>query len=82
MTPMQLHLKLTTREHTKKVWAFAVDMRGIGRRRQAMVDITHYVISACSAEAKALGIKAGMRYVEAKTVLPEMKIMLIGARNV
>lgn len=80
---MQLTMNMTTREQLKKTWAFAVDRRGAVRRRgrRSFKDLRHCIITACSKEAKALGVRAGMRYEEAKMLVPDMKILVIGDRR-
>lgn len=40
--------------------------------------INHSVITACSKEAKALGIQAGMHYEDARALLPELKVFVYG----
>jgi nucleotidyltransferase/DNA polymerase involved in DNA repair len=80
---MQLNLNLMTREQIKRTWAFAVDKRGTARRRskRSLADFRHCIITACSKEAKAFGIRAGMRYEEARALLPDMRILVIGDRH-
>ncbi len=77
---MQSKLQLTTREHLRQTWAFAVPGRGHNRRK--LRGLRHYVISSCSKEAKALGVTVGMHYEDAKSLVPEMRILPIGRRNV
>lgn len=87
---LQLTINVATKDEVKKSWAFAMDKRsGIisdgkkkGRRaRQTAEDYKHYVIISCSKQAKALGIKAGMRYHDAKQLIPGMRIMIVGTHK-
>jgi nucleotidyltransferase/DNA polymerase involved in DNA repair len=81
---MQLNLHLTDREQLKRTWAFAVDRRNGrgGRKRRSLADYRHCIIMSCSKEAKILGIRAGMRYEEAKLLIPEIRILVIGDRRI
>ena len=65
---MQLNLTLATKEEIKKSWAFARKTPGRARNRS--------IITACSAQARALGIRAGMQYQEAKALIPDMRILI------
>lgn len=62
--PTQLNLNLATPEQLRRTWAFATHS---GR-----------VITACSAQARAFGIQVGMQYDEAKALIPDMRILLVG----
>lgn len=62
--PTQLDLNLATPEQLHRTWAFASRS---GR-----------VITACSAQAKAFGIQVGMHYSDAKALIPDMRILLVG----
>lgn len=78
----QLKLKLATSNQLRKAWAFAVDNRGrVTRRKHSASDLKHYVINSCSAEAKLIGIRIGMRYEEAKLLFPEVRVLLVGAHD-
>lgn len=64
---------LTNKEQIKLAWAFA--------RKPSVAqlkDVRDAVITSCSREAKLLGIRAGMRYEEAKLLIPDMRILVIG----
>ena len=76
---MQMTLQLTDQEQLKKTWAFAIkeSMPGRGVNRKRLKNFSNYVITSCSKEAKILGVRAGMRYDEAKQLIPDMKILLI-----
>lgn len=65
-------------EQLRKTWAFARKVRA-GKRLRGK---RHSIITACSYQAKLLGIRTGMRYEEAKSLVPEIKILVIGGRNV
>ena len=52
-------------------------MPGRGVNRKRLKNFSNYVITSCSKEAKILGVRAGMRYDEAKQLIPDMKILLI-----
>jgi nucleotidyltransferase/DNA polymerase involved in DNA repair len=79
---MQLPLRLETTEQVHKAWAFAVDKRPAtrGRRRRKLMDYRNCIITACSKEAKLWGIRAGMRYEEAKLLLPDLRVLVIGGK--
>ncbi len=81
---LQLNLKLSTKEEVKQAWAFAKDERGLIKRKRRLTfsDYKHLIITACSREAKALGVRAGMAYEDAKMLIPDMRIFVIGAKNV
>jgi len=73
---MQLTLQLASNNS----WAFAKY-----RRYNYPINPSsnrNIIITACSREAKLLGIKAGMHYEKAKTLIPEIKIFIIGGTNV
>lgn len=70
---MQLRLHTATKEQIKHAWAFAAHPKRFGRR-----SLRHSVITVCSKEAKALGIQAGMRYEDARALLPELRILVYG----
>jgi hypothetical protein len=73
---MQLRMNTATEDQIKHAWAFAVDKNHTGKRArmgQAWRHLNHSVITACSKEAKNLGIQAGMHYKDARALLPELK---------
>lgn len=76
METFQLNLNLANKEQLNRTWAFAKSPGG--SRRRSMKNIRSSVITACSKEAKNLGVRAGMRYEEAKMLIPEMKVLVIG----
>ena len=82
MNATQLNLELNAETQIKNTWAFAVDESNLALRRRQLADLRDYVISSCSKEAKRLGVRAGMRYSEAKALIPDMRILVIGGGNV
>ncbi len=78
MKEIQLTLNMTTKEQIARSWAFAIDTSG--RKRKALRDINHCVITAASREAKILGIRAGMAIAEARLLLPELKVSVCNWR--
>lgn len=73
---MQLIMNTATKDEVKKAWAFAVSP--VRRKRQSMKLRNQAIITSCSREAKNFGIRAGMRYEEAKELLPELRILVYG----
>lgn len=61
-------------ERVENAWAFAAHPKRVGRR-----SLKHSVITACSRQARALGVRAGMHYEDAKLVLPELKVFVYAA---
>ena len=82
MYTYQTTLDFTPTNQRKKAWAFAADRQRLSRnKKRTFVGYKHCVITACSKEAKALGVKAGMRYEEARLVFPDIKILVIGDKR-
>lgn len=75
---MQMNLHIATKEEIKNAWAFAASPNR--RKRRSIKALNKAVITACSKEAKSLGIRAGMRYEDAKERLPELRILVYGKR--
>lgn len=73
---MQLMMNIATKEQMKHAWAFAAYQPG--SQRQRMKRFNQAVITAVSKEARNLGITAGMRVMEAKMLLPDLRILLYG----
>ena len=73
---MQTKLHVATKEEKKLVYAFAVSP--VRRKRQSLRARNQAIITACSKEAKRFGIRAGMRYEEAKQLMPDMRILVYG----
>ena len=61
-------MESTMNTASQNIWAFASNHRR--RTRKASV------ITACSKQAKDLGIRAGMRYEEAKLLMPELRVLV------
>lgn len=77
---MQLKIQLTTEEQMNNAWVFArgnTPHRSLIRR--SLMNINQSVITACSKEAKNLGINAGMLVEDAKLLLPDLKVLVYGA---
>jgi nucleotidyltransferase/DNA polymerase involved in DNA repair len=75
---MQLMMNIATKEQMKRAWAFAAYKPG---NRQRMKRLNQGVITSVSKEARVLGIKAGMQVVEARQLLPDLRILLYGGRS-
>lgn len=75
-TSLQLNLNLADKEQTNRAWAFA--KTPYGNRSRSLKKVKSSVITSCSKEARNLGIKEGMRYEEARLLIPEMKVLVIG----
>jgi hypothetical protein len=80
---MQLNLDIKTPVQTKKSWAFALDLGQGGLRKRSKLlsknlrpNLRRCVITACSREAKELGVRPGMRYMDAKARIPSLKILV------
>lgn len=58
----------STKDQLNNAWAFAAS-----KRRRTYKSS---VITACSKQAKILGIRAGMHYEEAKLLLPELRVLV------
>lgn len=77
---MQMNLNLANSEQLRNAWAFATDT-GRARRKTFMPNAaaqSKCIITSCSKQAKLLGIRVGMRYDEAKLLLPDLKIFVYG----
>lgn len=60
-------------------WAFA---KQPGRNHKTRRTFNNgALITACSPEAKMLGVRAGMRYDQALRTAPGLKILVIGGRS-
>jgi nucleotidyltransferase/DNA polymerase involved in DNA repair len=76
---LQLNLRLADQDQVRRTWAFAVSpTKTANSKRRRLANVTDCVITACSKEARALGIRAGMRYEDAKSLIPDIKILVIG----
>lgn len=82
-TSSELPLDITNREQLKNIWAFAIDKGNFARKRRKITDLRDCSITSCSKEAKTLGIRVGMHYHDAKGLIPQMRVLVIGGgRNV
>lgn len=77
---LQLHLPVATSEQLQRTWAFAKYQLHNAKQYKRRPAKRHSIITACSKEAKLLGVRSGMRYHEAKLLVPEIKILVIGGR--
>jgi nucleotidyltransferase/DNA polymerase involved in DNA repair len=74
----------TQPQPTKNSWAFAKDMgRRAGRlsrkSRQLLAasqQLNRCIITACSHEARQFGVRVGMSYRDALSLIPDMKIII------
>ena len=74
-------MNTTAQSNARHFWAFAVDVsrpRHIRRRKLGSPRkyLDRYQITALSPRLKALGVRAGMSYQEAKKIMPEMRILI------
>lgn len=68
----------------KLLWAFAVDAtkpvrQTPGRSKRLTIPkykLHRYYVTVCSPKLKEFGVRAGMRYDEAKRLVPDMKIFV------
>lgn len=77
---MQLRMNLSNRQQIKKAWAFAVDQSRAGLRRHNNSlgrDFQSVVITSASKEARIQGVQTGMNYQEAKSLIPDLKILVV-----
>lgn len=67
---------------TAHSWAFLVNTRrSLLHKRKAgktppQRNRYQYMIIACSKEAKALGVRVGMRYDEARKLIPDLRVLI------
>ncbi len=76
-----MQLDLTTYMDEKYFWAFAVDDAPPAKRyipsTRPKRNLHRYIITSCSRQAKAFGVRAGMQYSEAKALVPSMRIIVV-----
>lgn len=64
----------------KLYWAFAVDATPPSKRYIPSTlpkrNLHRYIITSCSQQAKAMGVRTGMRYSEAKALVPKMRVIV------
>ena len=71
-------------EDKRLLWAFAVDATRpvsntrLRSRREAhpKYKLHRYLVTACSPKLRSYGVKAGMRYDEAKKLAPDMRVFV------
>lgn len=81
MTQDALH---TATQDDKLLWAFAVDAtkpvrQTPGRAKRLTIPkykLHRYYVTVCSPKLKEFGVRAGMRYDEAKRLVPGMKVFV------
>lgn len=73
----------TLRSSTKHTWAFLVHTkkgfthrRGVPGRTAPKRNRYQYMVVACSKEARAFGVRAGMRYDEARKLIPDLRVLV------
>jgi nucleotidyltransferase/DNA polymerase involved in DNA repair len=75
---MQLSLADTT--HQKYFWAFARDVRPPSKRYRPSMrprsNLSRYLITSCSRQAKAYGVSVGMTFDEARKLVPQMRVII------
>ena len=69
-----------TNDTIKNAWAFAVAPYR-SRLHKTTSAYQKVRITSCSKQARELGIREGMGYLEAKQILPEIRILVIGERK-
>ncbi len=66
--------------HDKLFWAFAVDATPPTKRyipsTRPKRNLHRYIITSCSQQAKAMGVRAGMSYSEANALVPMMRVIV------
>lgn len=75
-----MQLSLTTVTNQKYFWAFARDLNPPAKRYRPSLqprrNLGRYIITSCSKQAKAYGVKTGMTYNEAKQLVPGMRVIV------
>lgn len=73
-----MQLSLSSSVDPKLLWAFAVDTRPSKTKltpRQPKRELSRYIITSCSNQVKALGVNVGMRYSDAKVLVPNIRVI-------
>lgn len=76
-----MQLSLSSSIDPKLLWAFAVDTCPPKTRmtpRCPKRDLSRYIITSCSKQLKELGVSVGMKYSEALTLVPNIKVITYG----
>ncbi len=75
-----MQLSLTDAVHRKYFWAFARDISPPTKRYQPSLqprrNLQRYIVTSCSRQAKAFGVKAGMTYQEAADLVPGIRVII------
>lgn len=75
-----MQLSLAQAANIKYFWAFARDVSPPAKRYRPALqprrNLKRYVITSCSKQAKAYGVKAGMTYAEARHLVPGMRVIV------
>ena len=75
-----MQLSLTSATDQKYFWAFARDNNPPVKRyqlpSQPRSNLGRYVITSCSNQAKAFGVKIGMTYREAARLVPGIRVIV------
>lgn len=78
---METDSNTATKNDLQLAWAFAVNPYRPRHRKVGSGAYRAAKITSCSKQARQLGIREGMYYQEAKQLVPEIKILVIGERN-
>lgn len=78
---MQMAMNMATKEEMNYAWAFAVSPYKTKRKKVRRDAYDNSRISSCSRQARMLGIREGMKYQDAKDLVPDIKILVIGERK-
>lgn len=65
----------------RQYWAFAIDTVSSSRRGRRISGtprryLQRYAITACSPKAKQMGVQAGMRFSEARKLVPGLRVIV------
>lgn len=75
-----MQINKTTTKNDKLYWAFAADAMPPERRYIPSIrpkkNLQRYIITSCSQQAKAQGVKIGMSYGDAKALVPQMRVIV------
>lgn len=75
-----MHSNSSKTVNNKLFWAFAVDATPPAKRyipsTRPKRNLHRYIITSCSQQAKAMGVRAGMRYSDAKALVPTMRVIV------
>lgn len=75
-----MQLSLSNAMNQKYFWAFARDVLPPTKRYRPSLtprrNLDRFFITACSRQAKAYGVKAGMTYGEARKLVPHIRVIV------